>query len=60
MQSWSQPPLCIANLNPFSTRCTFIAVSLQKHYPGAICDVFPKVDQFKLPRGFMNRGLNVG
>ena len=28
--------------------------------PCAICDVFPEADQFKLPRGFMNRGLNVG
>jgi hypothetical protein len=28
--------------------------------PCTICDVFPEADQFKLPRGFMNRGLNVG
>lgn len=28
--------------------------------PCAINDDIPTVDQFKLPRGFMNRGLNVG
>jgi hypothetical protein len=28
--------------------------------PCAINDDFPTVDQFKLPRGFMNGGLNVG